>query len=114
MFVPNLNCRYKKRIGLDMYGAATYGPWVRAQCGLVRLEQDSMKTSVRTDSSASRGSAKEEIIIARILFPINVNLSQGDVVEASGFEMVVQSLWPRYSVAGELDHWQVDLEAKAN
>lgn len=112
MFIPNVRCSYKRRVKLDLYGAAVYGPRTPALCGIVRLEEQSDPSSVRADSSASRGSVKEEITQSRLLFPVSVKLKQGDIVEIGDFVLVVQSVWPRYSVSGRLDHWQLDLQIK--
>jgi hypothetical protein len=97
----------------DVYGKRTYGAWVRQRVGIVKLEQRTDKTSVRTDSSASRGSAKEVLADARILFPKNVILKEGDRIRVVGMLLTVQSVWPRHRITGELDHWQVDCEVWA-
>lgn len=112
MFIPNIRCQIRRRVGTDMYGKASYGPAKAGMCGIVRLEQDSDNTSVRADSSASRGTSKEENTHARLLFPARIELRQGDIVSVVGMELVVQSIWPRHSISGHLDHWQVDLQAK--
>lgn len=109
MFSPNLRCKYRRRLGTDRYGKPTYGPIMPAMCGIVRLEEASDTTSVRADSSASRGSAMEEMIQARILFPGRVKLANGDMVMFDKYTMTVASVRPRHSIAGVLDHWQVDL-----
>ena len=109
MFLPNIRCQYQRRGPLDIYGKASFEPVKNGMCGIVRLESASEATSVRADSSASRGSAKEELITGRLLFPASVKLQQGDVVIVQGMKLTVQSVWPRHSVTGKLDHWQLDL-----
>lgn len=109
MFIPNLRCRVRRRTGTNVYGKGTYESPKPALFAIVRLEEESSTTSVRTDSSASRGNANENTIAARFLFPISVKLKQGDIVEYLNYRMAVQSVWPRYSVTGTHDHWQVDL-----
>jgi len=109
MFIPNVRCKIARRLGFNTYGKPSYGAPYDAWCGIVRLEVDSDPTSVRTDSSASRGAAMEETATARILFPAHTQLAQGDMVIVSGITLTVQSVWPRHSVLGDLDHWQVDL-----
>ena len=108
MFRPNLKCKVSKVTGTDLYGKRTYGTPETVPFAIVKLERSSEKTSVRTDSSASRGSAQEILADARFLFPKNVTLQEGDLIEFGDFKLTVVSVWPRYRVTGELDHWQVD------
>ena len=108
MFRPNLKCQVAKLLGADMYGKRTYGDYTTQSFAIVKLEQKTDKTSVRTDSSASRGSAQEILADARFLFPKNVDLAEGDRIKFGGFTLTVVSVWPRHRVTGELDHWQVD------
>lgn len=110
MFRPNVYCEIQRRSGVNGYGKPAFSAPERVMCGIVRLERESLKTSVRADSSATRGSAKEAVATARILFLREVRLSEGDVVEVMGIKLTVQSVWPRHHVNGRFDHWQVDLE----
>lgn len=109
MFIPNVRFTYRKRVGHTVHGKARLGPEKPGFCGIIRLEEDSAATSVRTDSSASRKSAMEESITARILVPAYIKLEHGDVISVQGYRLTVQSVWPRTSVLGVLDHWQLDL-----
>lgn len=109
MFIPNLKCEVRRVAGRDIYGKLTYGPRRIVPCGVIRLEEMSESTTVRADSSASRGNAMEEKILSRMMFPAKHKLGQGDQVKVEAFTMVVQSVWPRFAVSGRLDHWQVDL-----
>lgn len=110
MLRPNLHCEVSSMTGADLYGKRTYSAWTVVPFAIVKLEQRNDKTSVRTDSSASRGSAKEILADARLLFPKNVILHEGDRVQFGGFMLTVVSVWPRYRVTGEMDHWQVDCD----
>jgi len=74
----------------------------------VKLVQESKKTSVRTDASASRGTAQEILADARLLFPKYVELKPGDRLSIMGFELTVVSIFPRHNVLGAHDHWEVD------
>ena len=97
-------------LSTDLYGKRTYSAWVTKSFGIIKLEQKSEKTSVRTDSSASRGSAQEILADARFLFPKDVILKEGDRIQFGGFYLTVVSVFPRHRVTGELDHWQVDCD----
>ncbi len=109
MFIPNVPCKFVRRLGTSIYGKPQFGSASPGMCGIVRLEQMSEQTSVRADSSASRGSAMEDKIMSRILVPADTHLKTGDQVQLAGFTLVVQSVWPRYGVDGHMDHWQLDL-----
>lgn len=108
MFRPNLKCEIASMGATDIYGKRAYGDWTIVPFGIVKLEESTGKTSVRTDSSASRGSAQEILADARFLFPVYVSLKQGDRVRFGDFTLTVVSVAPRYNVLGRFDHWQVD------
>lgn len=110
MFRPNLTCQVSSVEGTNLYGKETYTAWVDKKFSIVKLEQASQKTSVRTDSSATRGSAQEILTDARFLFPKDVELVAGDRIKFGGFTLVVVSVFPRHHVNGQLDHWQVDAD----
>jgi hypothetical protein len=110
MLIPNVQAKYSRMIGVDVVGKRTYAGPRRIRVGVVWLEEASGKTSVRTDSSGSRGSAREPLTKSRLMFPAAVRPHPGDIVEVSGYKMAVESTFPRYGVDGVLDHWQVDLE----
>lgn len=108
MFRPNLSCKVSKQTGSDIYGRKLYDVWLGGRCAIVKLAKQTDKTSVRTDSSASRGSAQEIKADARILFPVGMILKPGDRIEIEGILLTVESVFPRHTVTGRFDHWQVD------
>jgi hypothetical protein len=110
MFRPNLTCKIAKYDKKDGYGKRIYGPWKTTPCAIVKLVQETKKTSVRTDSSATRGTAQEILADARLLFPKYVSLKPGDRISIMGFELTVVSVFPRHSVLGNHDHWEVDFD----
>lgn len=80
------------------------------RCAIIYLEGQDEKTSVRTDSSASRASAREKQARARLLFPKTSTIATGDRVELQNLKLRVIGVFPRHNLQGELDHYQVDLE----
>jgi len=108
MFRPNQYCEVASLGSADVYGKRKYGPWRRVPFAQVKLVESASKTSVRTDSSATRGSANEILADTRFLFLPNVVLKPGDIVRAHGQTFTVVSVFPRVSVTGVHDHWQVD------
>lgn len=107
--IPNVNCTISKAGELDIYGQTTMSDPVDAKCAVVRLTQKSIKTSVRADSSASRGTAKEVISDSTLLFPTHTDIDIGDMVLISNIELEVSEIQQRFDVNGVLDHYQVEL-----
>lgn len=111
MFVPNVKCVITK-LGskFDIHGKQIReGDALSELCAIVKLNGKSEKTSVRADSSASRGAADEMQYDARLLFTKFSKIEIGDKVELLGFVLRVESRFPRLTVHGALDHYQVDL-----
>lgn len=109
----NATAKVTPTVGVDIYGKEQLGVSYTAKCAVVKLTQASEKTSVRTDSSASRGAAHEITADARLLFPPSSGVKIDDKVEVHGFSLKVISVFPRVSVTGRYDHDQVDLNVWA-
>lgn len=75
----------------------------------MKLTSTSEATSVRTDSSASRGASREIVADARLLFPQGSEVKIDDRVDVLGHSLKVVSVFPRQALGGRLDHYQVDL-----
>lgn len=79
--------------------------------GVVTLDLEAQQTSVRADSSASRGNAEERVTKARFLFPAKFEPQIGDEVLVHGIKTRVVSVFPRFFVLrNKVDHYQVDAE----
>lgn len=111
---PNLPCTITPLEGWDVYGQEKFGEPYEARCGVVRLEQAAMQTSVRADSSASRAYAHELSAQSRLLFPKSSAIKVGDKVDIEGMALRTESVRPRHDLGGEFDHWQVDLTIWGN
>ena len=109
MFIPNTTCILHARSGTDMYGKPTYAPNKTILCGIVRLEVDSMRSSIRTDASGSHAKAMEETAISRILVPATVTVRMGDELQIGDITCRVKSVRPRYAISGKVDHFELDL-----
>lgn len=111
MHRPNLTAILTPYTGVsDVYGKKQYLNPRKIRCSIIRLEQGTEKSSVRADSSGSRGYAREQMTEARLLVPYSEKIKEGDKLEVLGFKLTVQSVWPRITVRGVPDHWQVDCE----
>ncbi|CAO3459770.1 hypothetical protein [Azospirillum argentinense] len=92
----------------DEYGTPALGAAQDALCAVVKFDLAAAKTSVRTDSSASRGTAEEIVPAIRLLFPTLYPIRIGDRVRLFGALVEASSVQPRLAVSGEHDHNQVD------
>lgn len=105
---PRISCTITPTIGFDKYGAEQLGTLVKAKCTIISLSLKQEPTSVRTDSSASRGSAAERVSEARLLFAPGLAAIDSKV-EVHGRSLRIIAIDPRYTVGGTHDHDEVDL-----
>jgi hypothetical protein len=110
MFRPNQIAQHLKRTGRDLHARETFAPAAPIQIALVKLEVALQRTTVRADSSASRGAAEETVTKGKILVDKRHHLQRNDRVIFNGETFRVIMIHPRYSVWGQLDHFEVDLQ----
>lgn len=108
MFRPNQVCYVRVASGrTDVYGQPLAATRVREQCAVVRLITTNQPSSVRADSSASRGNAKELVSDSLILMTKTTAANIDDLIDIGGATLRILSKHPRYTVGGELDHFEV-------
>lgn len=110
MLIPQVSCKIEQATKRDLYGKESLSKPFFTWCSIVRLINASEQSSVRADSSASRGKADEITSQSRILFKPNESISMGDKVTVGGLSLEVSVVHQRYDVRGRLDHLQVDLD----
>lgn len=111
MFRPNSMGQLFVRAGRDLHGRPTYFPrGVACPYAPVNLTQKALKTTVRADSSATRGSADETVSTAVVLIDKSMAPKNGDKFEAEGISYEIISTHPRKTVAGALDHYECALQ----
>lgn len=110
MFRPNLTCLISSSSGTDVYGRAMPGVAVTELCAVVNLNIVSNKSSVRADSSASRGSAMEFESNSIILLTVRTKARIDDVIEIDGFKLRIIGMAPCHDVAGKLDHYRAEAQ----
>ncbi len=112
MIFPTVRCQiisYTEQV--DDYGRQTFSSPFDSACSVVRLTTATKKTSVRTDSSGTGGSAKEIQADAILLFSPETNLKKNDRVDINGISLRVVEVQIRYGVfSNKPDHLEVDLE----
>jgi hypothetical protein len=96
--------------GRDRHAQEIFSEPVSVGFAPVRLLSQTEKTSVRSDSSASRGQAEQPAGVFKILVERSAELKADDRMELHGAGYRVVGIHPRYRVFGELDHIEVDLE----
>lgn len=111
LFRPNTTCLLHSRQGAyDIYGKHSFAPAQTIPCAVISYDVSRLKSSVRVDSSGSRGRADELAGRARFLFPRTTTIVRGDVVFKDGYWLKVIEIHPRYAVDGRYDHIEVDFE----
>lgn len=110
LFKPNLDCTVRRKAGTNAYGEESLGDPIPARCAIVRMNRTAEQSTVRADSSASRGAAREFIGAAQVLF-LPTDLVADDQVEILGNLLRVKSVEPRLDIRGRLDHIEVNLVA---
>ena len=113
MFRPNLTGHVERRRGFDAYGQAIVSAPVPIRFAMVNLRQRGGKTTVRTDSSASRGTSDEITTdLGRILVGKIYSIEIGDIFSFDGFSYDVSSKHVRRAITGQVDHFECELELR--
>lgn len=114
MFSPNQTGMMSRQASRDVHGRVNFGTAFECPFAVVNMLVSGQKTSVRADSSASRGAADEIAAQrAKILLPSYADPVIGDKFNFR-LDFRIISAHPRFSVSGDLDHWECDLEVLAN
>lgn len=108
MFFPTVPCTITRVGNFNQYGEEATEGTFRERCGVVRLRRDRAHSTVRSDSSATRGHADEDRADVIILLTANTNARIGDKLQIDKFMTIrIQNLHPRYNIPGRLDHYEV-------
>lgn len=111
MFIPNAICKIRRRTTYNTpYGEPQFESVTTLRYALVRFDTKIDDTTVRADSSATRGNIKEYKASGRILVDKNEKVGYGDLVIIHGKVFSIKEVEPRINVQGALDHWECDLE----
>lgn len=111
MFIPNRTCHIRRKSKTaDLYGQFTYGAKEAIRIALVRFDTKTEDSTVRADSSATRGNIKEYHASGRILVDRRHVPLNGDMVIVDKKVFNIKEVEPRYNVQGQLDHYECDLE----
>lgn len=110
-FTPNMTAVIRNRIGTNIYGSPIIGEPREIQIAVVNARRKQEKTTVRSDSSASRGSTDQITTdLGRILVAKHEAIEIGDIISFDGDSYSVVSKHLRRTVFGTLDHYECDIE----
>ena len=110
MYIPKNRCVIQKAVGTNVYGQQQPGATFKERCAIVAIITSDKKTSVRSDSSASRGNAHELLYDAVILVGPRTKAAMHDIMTVNGYKLEIMTVQPRYDIDGNLDHYQLDLQ----
>lgn len=113
LFQPNLDCQIRRLSATNVYGEEELGQPVSARCAVIKLRRFVETSSVRADSSASRGTAREIQIEGKLLFPYDTVILENDQVEVSGMKVRVIGVFLRHDLRGNPDHQEVEVSSWA-
>lgn len=115
MFIPNTRAYwYKKNARRTITGKETFGAARLIPIGIVHIKDTTVPTTVRADSSASRGAAEEHDASAKILVPPQFPVTRGDVLKVDSSLIEITSIEPRRDVFGHVDHLEVAGDIRAS
>lgn len=115
MFIPNTRAYWLKKAdkrtltGKDSFSAPRLIP-----LSIVSIKDTSAPTSVRADSSGSRGAAEQHEAAAKVLIPPQFAIQRGDVLRIADMKVQITTIEPRRDIFGKLDHNEVDCEIHAD
>lgn len=101
-------CVVKSRTGNNGFGEAVYSAPRQAKCAVLKLEKARQHSTVRADSSGTRGHAEEYIAEGRLLMKKNDPIKVDDYIEVNGLTLRVLSVRPRYNVFSKIDHLEIE------
>lgn len=109
-FYPNNSAVWTTHTGYDEEAEPVFSFPRTVRCAVVAMILDEAKTSVRADLTGSKGSAQEEVLEGKILFPKTFKGRNGDKILCEGVTMRISSMQPRRGVDGRLDHFEAVME----
>ena len=111
MFIANRTCQIRRKSkSFDAYGQPSYGQKENIRFALVRFDTKTEDSTVRADSSATRGNIKEFHASGRVLIDKRHIPVHGDILIVDNKVFRIKEVEPRYNVQGQLDHYECDLE----
>lgn len=104
LFNPNQRCVIVKMGKMDIYGQRHIDKRISEKCAILQSKKSTTKSSVRADSSASRGNAQEITADYSFVLERTTVAEINDLIEFNSLRLKIVGLHPRFSIRGEHDH----------
>jgi hypothetical protein len=115
MFRPNTIAQLLRMLPTrTIHGKESFAGPVPIPCSIVQLADRVEESSVRADSTATRGAAEQEVLQAKILVPAHTVIKKGDVLQLQDRSVEVMSVHQRLNTRGVLDHLEIGGNIKGN
>lgn len=98
---------YRKGSVANIYGEEQLSLVGRIKLGVVRFIDSIDKSSVRADSSASRGKADQEEFDAVFITPVESGVRKDDILLVDGVKVRVILVHRRYGLRGRPGHLEI-------
>lgn len=113
ILMPNIVATLRRQTGFTAQGRPTWGGETSLKVAIVSLRTLSERSSVRADSSASRGRAEETRADGVVLVPPEIAVHVSDRLHMLGLTYEITSVFPRHGLGGTLGHTQIELKILA-
>lgn len=110
MLNANQTFYVRKNTGHDRYGQPSLGVQFSVRGAVVKMRKNMEHTTVRADSSQSRGHGDEFVSENKFLLDGKTTADLGDQLLAVGYKLKIVSMHPRFDVTGALDHYEAMCE----
>lgn len=107
MLNSNATCQVRKVTGTDVYGKPKFGAPVTERCAVVKLKAQIVHTTVRADSSQSRGHGDEFVSTNTVLLSGKTAAALGDQLIVRGHLILITAMHDRLDVGGIVDHYEI-------
>jgi hypothetical protein len=106
---PNVPATLRQQQGYDLQSKPAWGRGLAIKVAIVTLKNKVERSSVRADSSASRGRVDEARADGIVLVPAGIEVGLQDRLVLLGVTYEVASVFPRIGLDGQLGHSQIEL-----
>jgi hypothetical protein len=106
---PNIPATLRRLTGFSPQGRSVWSEETKLKVAIVTLKSKIERSSVRADSSASRGRAEEARADGVVLVPPDIAVVAGNRLGLLGAQYEVVTAFPRHGLDGSLGHTQVEL-----
>lgn len=96
-----------RNCGYNLYGERRLIRVGSSRIGVVRFVDGIQPSSVRADSSMSRGKAELDVFDAVFVFPLDAAVKNEDVLVVEGVKLLVTQLHRRFGLRGKPGHLEV-------